>query len=150
MKNYKQEKRFRKIENNYFELLKLSQERELIDQEKIELLKVMYERINFLEEEFLTARGSCKNSKEYIAINNGLTLISDLKNGLKITSENFIQANVEQWAAHFECIRNYEECFIAYRKHRTMVNFENMIDLFMDIRDYLDGYQPKKTLTKKD
>ena len=102
MWEFLKERKVLKQEKNFFEMLKLSLNRDLSLKEQTIFLKAVDHGINYLEEEFKAVRlDSTNTSKDYITINNGLTLISDLKEGFIITEENFIKENIFQLSAHY-------------------------------------------------
>ena len=57
------EKDVKKVENEYFELLKLSKERDLSTEEIDKFITVMRKRVSFLEEEFISAKEHVISSK---------------------------------------------------------------------------------------
>lgn len=149
MWEFLKERKVLKQEKNFFEMLKLSLNRDLSLKEQSIFLKAVNHGINYLEEEFKTVRmDSTNTSKDYITINNGLTLISDLKEGFIITEENFIKENIFQLSAHYQSVKEYELDFLNFRSDNSNKNFHKTIDTFMESKSYKDGYQKQKTLTK--
>lgn len=149
MREFFKERKVLKEEKNFFEMLKLSLNRDLNEKEKSLYLKAVDHGINSLEEEFKAVRiDSTNTAKDYITINNGLTLVSDLKEGLIITAGNFIKENISQLSAHYQSVKEYELDFLNYRSDNSDKNFYKTIDAFMESKSYIDGYQKQKALTK--
>ena len=149
MKKHLRKKDVKKVENEYFELLKLSKEKDLSNEENDKFITLMNERVSFLEEEFVTAKQHVINSKIFMGINGGLWLVDNLKTGINITSDNPIQGNFEQFAAHFDSVIKYENSFIEFRSNMTDENFFKMFDYLTEAEGYVDGYTKKKTLSYK-
>ena len=115
------ERKVLKDNGTFFNLLRLSLERELNEKEKSKFLESSYRNITYLEEEF-------KNAQENVIGNliiynsliyNGITLVNDLRNGLNITKDNFIKENIKQFSAHYQTVKEYEEAFLEYRESST-------------------------------
>lgn len=149
MKKHLRKKDVKKVENEYFELLKLSKEKDLSNEENDKFITLMNERVSFLEEEFVTAKENVINSRIFMGINGGLWLVDNLKTGINITSDNPIQGNFEQFAAHFDSVIKYENSFIEFRSNMTDENFFKMFDYLTEAEGYVDGYTKKKTLSYK-
>ncbi len=137
-------------ENIFFELVKKAQDKTLNGFDRRRFLISAGRSINYLEEEFETVReNESNNGLDYITINNGLTLVSDLSEGLHILRTNFIKENINQFAAHYQSVRDYEDSFIDYRyNNKGHETFSKTIDLFTEAKSFADGYQKEKTLTK--
>ena len=128
-------------ENIFFELVKKAQDKTLNGFDRRRFLISAGRSINYLEEEFETVRENESN--------NGLTLVSDLSEGLHILRTNFIKENINQFAAHYQSVRDYEDSFIDYRyNNKGHETFSKTIDLFTEAKSFADGYQKEKTLTK--
>ena len=149
MKKHMREKDVKKVENEYFELLKLSKERDLSTEEIDKFITVMRKRVSFLEEEFISAKEHVISSKIFMGINGGLWLVDGLKTGINITNDNPVQSNFEQFAAHADSVIKYENSFIEFRSNMTNENFFKMFDYLTEAEGYVDGYTKKKTLSYK-
>ena len=145
------ERKVLKDNSTFFKLLRVSLERDLNEKEKGKFLESSYRNITYLEEEF-------KNAKDHVIgnliiynslINNGIILVNDLRNGLNITKDNFIKENIQQFSAHYQTVKEYEEAFLEYRENITDENYDNVMDMFEEAKDYSEGYTMKNTLTKK-
>ena len=77
MKKHLRKKDVKKVEDEYFELLKLSKERDLSTEESNKFITLMSERVAFLEEEFVTAKENVINSRIFMGINGGLWLVDN-------------------------------------------------------------------------
>ena len=139
-----------KHEAIFFLLVKKAQHKTLNVSERGRFLKSAAKSVDYLEEEFETVReNESNNGLDYITINNGLTLVSDLSEGLQILRTNFIKENINQFAAHYQSVRDYEDSFIDYRyNNKGHETFSKTIDLFTEAKSFADGYQKEKTLTK--
>ncbi len=144
------ERKVLKDNGTFFNLLRLSLERELNEKEKSKFLESSYRNITYLEEEF-------KNAQENVIGNliiynsliyNGITLVNDLRNGLNITKDNFIKENIKQFSAHYQTVKEYEEAFLEYRESSTNESYDKTIEKFEEAIDYSEGYTLEKTLTK--
>ena len=145
------ERKVLKDNSTFFKLLKVSFERDLNEKEQGKFLESSYRNITYLEEEF-------KNAKDNVIgnliiynslINNGITLVNDLRNGLNITKDNFIKENINQFSAHYQTVKEYEEAFLEYRESSTDESYDKTIEKFEEAIDYSEGYTLEKTLTKK-
>ncbi len=145
------ERKVLKDNSTFFKLLRVSLERDLNEKEQGKFLESSYRNITYLEEEF-------KNAKDNVIgnliiynslINNGITLVNDLRNGLNITKDNFIKENINQFSAHYQTVKEYEEAFLEYRESSTNESYDKTIEKFEEAIDYSEGYTQKKTLTKK-
>ncbi len=145
------ERKVLKDNSTFFKLLRVSLERDLNEKEQGKFLESSYRNITYLEEEF-------KNAKDHVIgnliiynslINNGIILVNDLRNGLNITKDNFIKENIQQFSAHYQTVKEYEEAFLEYRENITDENYDNVMDMFEEAKDYSEGYTMKNTLTKK-
>lgn len=86
------EKNVAKHENIFFELVKKAQYKTLNASERGRFLASARRSVDYLEEEFETVReNENNNGLDYITINNGITLVSDLNEGLNILRTNFIR-----------------------------------------------------------
>ena len=119
-----------KHENIFFELVKKAQYKTLNVSERGRFLASARRSVDYLEEEFETVReNENNNGLDYITINNGITLVSDLNEGLNILRTNFIKENINQFAAHYQSVRDYEDGFIAYRYNdKGHENFSRTIE----------------------
>ena len=144
------EKNVAKHENIFFELVKKAQYKTLNVSERGRFLASARRSVDYLKEEFETVReNENNNGLDYITINNGITLVSDLNEGLNILRTNFIKENINQFAAHYQSVRDYEDGFIAYRYNdKGHKNFSRTIELFTEAKSFADGYQKGKTLTR--
>lgn len=145
------ERKVLKDNSTFFKLLRVSLERDLNEKEQGKFLESSYRNITYLEEEF-------KNAKDNVIgnliiynslINNGITLVNDLRNGLNITKDNFIKENINQFSAHYQTVKEYEEAFLEYRESSTNESYDKTIEKFEEAIDYSEGYTQRKTLTKK-
>ena len=145
------ERKVLKDNSTFFKLLRVSLERDLNEKEQGKFLESSYRNITYLEEEF-------KNAKDNVIgnliiynslINNGITLVNDLRNGLNITKDNFIKENINQFSAHYQTVKEYEEAFLEYRESSTNESYDKTIEKFEEAIDYSEGYTQKRTLTKK-
>ena len=145
------ERKVLKDNSTFFKLLRVSLERDLNEKKQGKFLESSYRNITYLEEEF-------KNAKDNVIgnliiynslINNGITLVNDLRNGLNITKDNFIKENINQFSAHYQTVKEYEEAFLEYRESSTNESYDKTIEKFEEAIDYSEGYTQKKTLTKK-
>ena len=127
------EKNVAKHENIFFELVKKAQYKTLNASERGRFLASARRSVDYLEEEFETVRENENN--------NGITLVSDLNEGLNILRTNFIKENINQFAAHYQSVRDYEDGFIAYRYNdKGHENFSRTIELFTEAKSFADGY----------
>ena len=143
------ERKVLKDNSTFFKLLKISLERDLTEKEKNKFLESSYRNIGYLEEEFKCANEShTGNYNDGIITRNGIVLVSQLRDGLNITKDNFIKENIEQFSAHYQCVKEYEEAFVTYRENRSTEGYFRTIEAYNEAIDYSDGYVRKKTLTK--
>lgn len=144
------ERKVLKDNSTFFKLLKISLERDLTKKEQNRFLQSSYRNIGYLEEEFNVYKSSVIGNLIIYStlINNGITLINDLRNGLNITENNFIKENINQFSAHYQSVKEYEEAFLTYRENSTDESYDNAIEKYEEAIDYSEGYTEKKTLTK--
>lgn len=143
------ERKVLKDNSTFFKLLKVALERDLTEKEKNKFLESSYRNIGYLEEEFKCANEShAGNYNDGIITRNGIVLVSQLRDGLNITKDNFIKENIEQFSAHYQCVKEYEEAFVTYRDNRSTESYFRTIETYNEAIDYSDGYTMKKTLTK--
>ena len=144
------ERKVLKDNSTFFKLLKISLERELSEKEKNRFLESSYRNIGYLEEEFNVYKSSVIGNLIIYStlINNGITLINGLRNGLNITKDNFIKENINQFSAHYQSVKEYEEAFLAYRENSTDESYDNAIEKYEEAIDYSEGYTKEKILTK--
>ncbi|HIT38315.1 MAG TPA: hypothetical protein IAB59_07565 [Candidatus Onthousia faecipullorum] len=143
------ERKVLKDNSTFFKLLKVALERDLTEKEKNKFLESSYRNIGYLEEEFKCANEShAGNYNDGIITRNGIVLVSQLRDGLNITKDNFIKENIEQFSAHYQCVKEYEEAFVTYRDNRFTESYFRTIEAYNEAIDYSDGYTMKKTLTK--
>ena len=144
------ERKVLKDNSTFFNLLKISLERDLTEKEQNKFLESSYRNISYLEEEFNVYKSSAIGNLIIYStlINNGITLINGLRNGLNITKDNFIKENINQFSAHYQTVKEYEETFLAYRVNSTEESYDNAIEKYEEAVDYSDGYTKEKTLTK--
>ena len=143
------ERKVLKDNSTLFKLLKVALERDLTEKEKNKFLESSYRNIGYLEEEFKCANEShAGNYNDGIITRNGIALVSQLRDGLNITKDNFIKENIEQFSAHYQCVKEYEEAFVTYRDNRSTESYFRTIETYNEAIDYSDGYTMKKTLTK--
>lgn len=144
------ERKVLKDNSTFFKLLKISLERNLTEKEQNRFLESSYRNIGYLEEEFNVYKSSVIGNLIVYStlINNGITLINDLRNGLNITENNFIKENINQFSAHYQSVKEYEEAFLTYRENSTDESYDNAIEKYEEAIDYSEGYTEKKTLTK--
>ena len=144
------ERKVLKDNSTFFKLLRVSLERDLNEKEQNKFLESSYKNIGYLEEEFNTYRNSVVGNLIIYntLINNGIILVNDLRNGLNITKDNFIKENINQFSAHYQTVKEYEEAFLAYRINSTDESYDNAIEKYEEAIDYSEGYTEKKTLTK--
>ncbi len=143
------ERKVLKDNSTFFKLLKVALERDLTEKEKNKFLESSYRNIGYLEEEFKCANEShAGNYNDGIITRNGIALVSQLRDGLNITKDNFIKENIEQFSAHYQCVKEYEEAFVTYRDNRSTESYFRTIETYNEAIDYSDGYTMKKTLTK--
>ena len=144
------ERKVLKDNSTFFKLLKISLERDLTEKEQNRFLESSYRNIGYLEEEFNVYKSSVIGNLIIYStlINNGITLINGLRNGLNITKDNFIKENINQFSAHYQTVKEYEETFLAYRVNSTDESYDNAIEKYEEAVDYSDGYTKEKTLTK--
>lgn len=143
------ERKVLKDNSTFFKLLKISLERDLTEKEKNKFLESSYRNIGYLEEEFKCANESYSdNCNDGIITHNGIVLVSQLRDGLNITKDNFIKENIRQFSAHYQCVKEYEEAFVTYREKRSTESYFMTIEAYNEAIDYSDGYTTKKTLTK--
>ena len=136
-------------ENIFFELVKKAQYKSLNGFDRRRFLISAGRGINYLEEEFETVReNENNNGLDYITINNGLTLVSDLSEGFEILRSNFIKENINQFSAHYQSVKEYEEAFLAYRENSTDESYDEAIEKYEEAIDYSEAYTIEKTLTK--
>ncbi len=145
------ERKVLKDNSTFFNLLKISLERDLNEKEQNRFLESSYRNITYLEEEFKNAKDNViGNLIIYnVLIHNGITLVNDLRNGLNITKDNFIKENINQFSAHYQTVKEYEEAFLEYRESSTDESYDKIIEKFEEAIDYSEGYTERKTLTKK-
>ena len=143
------ERKVLKDNSTFFKLLKVALERDLTEKEKNKFLESSYRNIGYLEEEFKCANEShAGNYNDGIITRNGIVLVSQLRDGLNITKDNFIKENIGQFSAHYQCVKEYEEAFVTYRDNRSTESYFRTIETYNEAIDYSDGYTMKKTLTK--
>ena len=144
------ERKVLKDNSTFFKLLKISLERDLNEKEQNKFLESSYRNIGYLEEEFNVYKSSVIGNLIIYStlINDGITLINGLRNGLNITKDNFIKENINQFSAHYQTVKEYEEAFLAYRVNSTEESYDNAIEKYEEAVDYSDGYTKEKTLTK--
>lgn len=144
------ERKVLKDNSTFFKLLKISLERDLTEKEQNRLLESSYRNIGYLEEEFNIYKSSVIGNLIIYStlINNGITLINGLRNGLNITKDNFIKENINQFSAHYQSVKEYEEVFLAYRENSTDESYDNAIEKYEEAIDYSEGYTKEKTLTR--
>lgn len=144
------ERKVLKDNSTFFKLLKISLERDLTEKEQNRFLQSSYRNIGYLEEEFNVYKSSVIGNLIIYntLINNGITLINGLRNGLNITKDNFIKENINQFSAHYQSVKEYEEAFLTYRENSTDESYDNAIEKYEEAIDYSEGYTEKKTLTK--
>lgn len=143
------ERKVLKDNSTFFKLLRVALERDLTEKEKNKFLESSYRNIGYLEEEFKCANEShAGNYNDGIITRNGIVLVSQLRDGLNITKDNFIKENIEQFSAHYQCVKEYEEAFVTYRDNRSTESYFRTIETYNEAIDYSDGYTMKKTLTK--
>lgn len=143
------ERKVLKDNSTLFKLLKVALERDLTEKEKNKFLESSYRNIGYLEEEFKCANEShAGNYNDGIITRNGIALVSQLRDGLNITKDNFIKENIKQFSAHYQCVKEYEEAFVTYRDNRSTESYFRTIETYNEAIDYSDGYTMKKTLTK--
>ena len=144
------ERKVLKDNSTFFKLLKISIERDLTEKEQNKFLESSYRNISYLEEEFNVYKSSAIGNLIIYStlINNGITLINGLRNGLNITEDNFIKENINQFSAHYQTVKEYEEAFLAYRVNSTEESYDNAIEKYEEAVDYSEGYTKEKTLTK--
>lgn len=144
------ERKVLKDNSTFFKLLKISLERDLTEKEQNRFLESSYRNIGYLEEEFNVYKSSVIGNLIIYStlINNGITLINGLRNGLNITKDNFIKENINQFSAHYQTVKEYEETFLAYRVNSTDESYDNAIEKYEEAIDYSDGYTKEKTLTR--
>ena len=144
------ERKVLKDNSTFFKLLKISLERDLTEKEKNRFLESSYRNISYLEEEFNVYKSSVIGNLIIYStlINNGITLINGLRNGLNITKDNFIKENINQFSAHYQTVKEYEEAFLAYRENSTDESYDNAIEKYEEAVDYSEGYTKEKTLTR--
>ncbi len=145
------ERKVLKDDSTFFKLLRVSLERDLNEKEQGKFLESSYRNIDYLEEEFNTYRNSVVGNLIIYntLINNGTTLINGLRTGLNITKDNFIKENINQFSAHYQTVKEYEEAFLEYRENITDESYDKTIEKYEEAIDYSDGYTKEKTLTKK-
>lgn len=145
------ERKVLKDNSTFFNLLKISLERDLTEKEQNRFLESSYRNITYLEEEFKNAKDNViGNLIIYnVLIHNGITLVNDLRNGLNITKDNFIKENINQFSAHYQTVKEYEEAFLEYRESSNDESYDKIIEKFEEAIDYSEGYTERKTLTKK-
>ena len=145
------ERKVLKDNSTFFNLLKISLERDLNEKEQNRFLESSYRNITYLEEEFKNAKDNViGNLIIYnVLIHNGITLVNDLRNGLNITKDNFIKENINQFSAHYQTVKEYEEAFLEYRESSNDESYDKTIEKFEEAIDYSEGYTKRKTLTKK-
>ena len=145
------ERKVLKDNSTFFKLLRVSLERDLNEKEQNKFLESSYKNIGYLEEEFNTYRNSVVGNLIIYntLINNGIILVNDLRNGLNITKDNFIKENINQFSAHYQTVKEYEEAFLAYRENITDESYDNAIEKYEEAIDYSEAYTIEKTLTKK-
>lgn len=140
-----------KDNSTFFKLLKISLERDLTKKEQNKFLESSYRNIGYLEEEFNIYKSSIIGNLIVYStlIDNGITLINGLRNGLNITKDNFIKENIQQFSAHYQAVKEYEEAFLRYREDGgTDESYDSAIEKYEEAKDYSDGYNTKKTLIK--
>ena len=144
------ERKVLKDNSTFFKLLKISLERDLTEKEQNKFLESSYRNIGYLEEEFNVYKSSVIGNLIIYStlINNGITLINGLRNGLNITKDNFIKENIHQFSAHYQSVKEYEEAFLAYRENSIDESYDEAIEKYEEAIDYSDGYTKEKTLTK--
>ena len=144
------ERKVLKDNSTFFKLLKISLERDLTEKEQNRFLQSSYRNIGYLEEEFNVYKSSVIGNLIIYntLINNGITLINGLRNGLNITKDNFIKENINQFSAHYQTVKEYEEVFLAYRENSTDESYDNAIEKYEEAVDYSKGYTKEKTLTR--
>lgn len=144
------ERKVLKDNSTFFKLLKISLERDLTEKEQNRFLESSYRNIGYLEEEFNIYKSSVIGNLIIYStlINNGITLINGLRNGLNITKDNFIKENINQFSAHYQSVKEYEEVFLAYRENSTDESYDNAIEKYEEAIDYSEGYTKEKTLTR--
>lgn len=144
------ERKVLKDNSTFFKLLKISLERDLTEKEQNIFLESSYRNIDYLEEEFNVYKSSVIGNLIIYntLINNGITLINGLRNGLNITKDNFIKENIHQFSAHYQSVKEYEESFLAYRENSTDKSYDETIEKYEEAIDYSEAYTIEKTLTK--
>ena len=144
------ERKVLKDNSTFFKLLKISLERDLTEKEQNKFLESSYRNIDYLEEEFNVYKSSVIGNLIIYntLINNGITLINGLRNGLNITKDNFIKENIHQFSAHYQSVKEYEEAFLAYRENSTDEGYDEAIEKYEEARDYSEAYTIEKTITK--
>ena len=145
------ERKVLKDNSTFFKLLKISLERNLTEKEQNRFLESSYRNIGYLEEEFNIYKSNVIGNLIIYStlINNGITLINDLRNGLNITENNFIKENINQFSAHYQSVKEYEEAFLTYREDGgTDESYSKLIEVYEEAIDYSKGYTKEKTLTR--
>ena len=150
MLELRKERKVLKDNSTFFKLLKISLERDLTEKEQNRFLQSSYRNIGYLEEEFNVYKSSVIGNLIIYntLINNGITLINGLRNGLNITKDNFIKENIHQFSAHYQSVKEYEESFLAYRENSTDKSYDETIEKYEEAIDYSEAYTIEKTLTK--
>ena len=125
-----------KDNSTFFKLLKISLERDLTEKEQNKFLESSYRNIGYLEEEFNIYKSSIIGNLIVYStlIDNGITLINE---------------NIQQFSAHYQAVKEYEEAFLRYREDGgTDESYDSAIEKYEEAKDYSDGYNTKKTLIK--
>lgn len=145
----KQEKEFLKVENRYFKLLVKSQQKGLRKQEEEEMLLLMAKRIAYLQEEWQTKKEQNQEIECIDPITDGLFLIQDLKLGFSQVIEYPNQENIEQFAAHYQAVLDYEQAFLSFEQGE--ISKDELEERKEEAKDLKEGYQekPKEKTMKK-
>lgn len=142
----KEERIFQQVENKYFKLLAKSQKQSLSDKELEEMLSLMARKIVYLQEEFQTKKEQNQDIECIDPITSGLLFIQGLKNGLRMTAGYPIQANIEQFAAHYQSVTDYEEAYLTFEEEK---DYESLNEAKEEVEDLEEGYTERPKIYQK-
>ena len=132
------------LNDRYFELLQKEQNETLTKKEKVEMVGILEQKVNFIQEDFTVAIKDSDFQEEIPYLINGVTMISNLKHALIITEGNPTRENFEQFAFDFDRIEEYQEAIVTYQETKDTSCLEDLSELYEDGIEIVDAYQKKK------
>lgn len=142
------EKVFLYVENKTFELIKKSLNQPLSKKEQEQLLQLMQKRIHYLEEEFTSKQNDDNSFIMARFLTNGLTLIADVFKGLETSKQQPITKNLQQLAAHYQTISDYEQQVLIYKEEPSYEHYYLAEEKYQEAQTLKEGYELPKILSK--